>query len=94
MRVRPLNQYDRNNVPKFLKHDENAYLCSICGQYTSLHDSVSCQGYNLICSKCEFKLRHLLDNDEILLDIQKAGHAKMMEYEHIFKDRSGNIIGG
>lgn len=55
-----LSQYDRVNVPLFNKGEHDRYLCSMCGQYTTLADSMSNEGYNLVCKRCVYKIEHIL----------------------------------
>lgn len=71
-----MTSYDRNNVPLFEKGEKSKYLCSMCGQYTTLDDSISHQGYNLICCKCEWKMRSILglESNSLVLDsVHKKG---------------------
>ena len=68
-----MNNYDRINVPKFKEGKENGYLCSMCGQYTTLSDSVSHQGWNLVCNRCEYKMRAILGKSHLLNEIQTVG---------------------
>lgn len=68
-----MNNYDRINVPRFKEGKQNGYLCSMCGQYTSLDDSVSHKGYNLVCNRCEWKIRYIIDEIELINKIQKVG---------------------
>jgi len=65
-----MTSYDRNNVPLFEKGENSKYLCSMCGQYTTLDDSISHKGYNLICCRCEWKIRSImgLESCSLVLD--------------------------
>ena len=74
-----MNNYDKINVPKFKEGKVNGYLCSMCGQYTSLNDSISHKGYNLMCTRCEWKIKYLLDDMEIINKIQRVGRLKEAE---------------
>jgi len=73
-----LSQYDKNNAPLFEKGEKNRYLCCMCGQYTTLKDSSSYKGYNLICNHCLYKIAGLLDATagEIITKIQEKGRIK------------------
>ena len=51
-----MNNYDKINVPRFKEGKQNGYLCSMCGQYTTLDESISHRGYNLLCRRCEWKI--------------------------------------
>lgn len=68
-----MNNYDRINVPKFKEGKQNGYLCSMCGQYTSLNESISHKGYNLVCNICGWKMRAIIDDMDILTKIHKVG---------------------
>lgn len=68
-----MNNYERINVPRFKKGDQNGYLCTMCGQYTSLNESISHKGYNLICNRCEWKMRYIIGDYDILTKIHKVG---------------------
>lgn len=77
-----MNNYDRINVPRFEKGAMNGYLCSMCGQYTSLSDSVSHEGYNLVCNRCEWKMRAITGEIDMISKIHKVGNeAKEREEE-------------
>lgn len=72
-----MTSYDRNNVPLYQKGENSKYLCSMCGQYTTLDDSISHKGYNLICNRCEWKISIILgyETTAFILDmVQKKGH--------------------
>lgn len=71
-----MNNYDRINVPKFKEGKQNGYLCSMCGQYTSLDDSVSHKGYNLICNRCVWKMSAILNNIDIINKVHEVGKEK------------------
>ena len=68
--------YDRYNVEEFKdKYNKGIYICCNCGQPTTLNDSLSHEGYHLICNRCLYKLARLLGitNADILFRIQYAG---------------------
>ena len=56
-----MTRYDAGNTKQFEEGKQNGYLCSMCGQYSSLSDSVSHKGYNLVCMKCVYKMDSILD---------------------------------
>ena len=56
-----LTRYDMVNVNQFKDGKQAGYLCSICGQYTTLDDSISHRGYNLVCNRCLYKIGSVLD---------------------------------
>ena len=70
-----MNHYDKINVPSFEAGEHNKYICSMCGQYTTISDSVSSKGWNLICNHCLYKMQHILDENvgELIIKIQKTG---------------------
>ena len=76
-----MNNYDKINVPNFIEGKQNGYLCSLCGQYTTLSDSVSHQGWNLVCNRCEYRMRAILcpNHASLLLKIQEVGIAHQKE---------------
>ena len=45
----------------------------MCGTITTLSDSVSHKGYNLVCSRCLWKMRNILGSFDLITDIQKVG---------------------
>ena len=73
-----MNNYDKINVPNFKEGKPNGYLCSMCGQYTTLSDSVSHIGWNLVCCRCERKMRAILkDSITTCIDeIQSVGRTR------------------
>lgn len=85
-----MNAYDRNNVPLFEKGESSTYLCSVCGQYTTLDDSISHKGYNLICCRCEWKIRHILglESSSVVLNLV---HKKGQLTESLMNDIS-NLV--
>lgn len=79
--------YDTHNVREFVKAgDRGKYICCNCGQPTTYEDSISHQGYHLICTRCMYKLQHLLGSHDIMLQIQKAGECESRHLEVKFKD--------
>lgn len=68
-----MNNYDRINVPRFKEGKQNGYLCSMCGQYTTLDESISHKGYNLLCMRCEWKMGNILGDLYILTKVHKVG---------------------
>lgn len=70
-----MNNYDKINVPKYEEGKEVGYLCNMCGQYTTLNDSVSHRGWNLVCNRCYWKFKSILGSYDILLEIQEVGKA-------------------
>ena len=77
--------YDKYNVNEFkLENPQSKYICSMCGEITTLRDSVSHVGYNLVCNKCRYKIRRVLGIDNEILLIQNVGKA------HELKEESGD----
>ena len=70
-----LTRYDMVNVKQFEDGKQNGYLCSMCGQYSTFKDSVSHQGYNLVCMKCVYKMSSIL-NDTSIGEIIELVHQK------------------
>lgn len=75
-----MTNYDRINVPRFKAGKQNGYLCSMCGQYTTLNESCSHKGYNLVCTRCCWKMSSILDTRNILELLQIKG--KLTEEEN------------
>ena len=74
--------YTRVNAREFnsTQNNKGHYICNMCGSITTLDDSVSHRGYNLICNKCLHKMRNILGRADILQDIQKVGeHEETMD---------------
>lgn len=79
------NNYDRINVSNYRVKMTNKYLCSMCGQYTTLEESISYKGFNLICRRCEAKVKHLFGINNTLELIHKKGQEKEEHYEEELK---------
>lgn len=81
-----LTRYDMVNVSQFNDGKGAGYLCSICGQYTTLDDSISSRGYNLVCNRCIYKIGSVLNDmhiPEIMTKIQTKGlTTEKMEMEN------------
>lgn len=71
-----ITNYDRINVPRFNDGKEAGYLCSMCGQYATMSESVSYKGWNLVCNQCFWKFKAILGNRDILKAIQEVGQVK------------------
>lgn len=85
-----LNIYDNHNVTQYKKGKGSPYICSICGQYVGLSDSISNQGYNLVCMQCILKMEHLTDSFDIGSMIQKAGQRKAFENNDTVESEGDN----
>ena len=70
-----MNNYDKINIPLFRTGNSGGYLCSMCGQYTTLSDSTSYRGYNMICNHCLYKMAHIFDKSvgDLVLLIHEEG---------------------
>ena len=75
-----ITQYDIINVHRFRLGEHNKYLCSMCGQDTTLGDSVSHQGFNLVCNHCYYKIMAITGDITLLKDIHSVGKEKESEY--------------
>lgn len=74
--------YDKYNVTEFnLENPQSRYICSMCGEITTLHDSISYAGYNLVCNKCRYKIKRVLGIDNEIQLIQGVGKARCMKEE-------------
>lgn len=74
--------YDKYNVTEFnLENPQSKYICSMCGGITTLHDSISYAGYNLVCNKCRYKIKRVLGIDNEIQLIQDVGKARCMKEE-------------
>lgn len=76
-----ITQYDKINAPSFSAGLHNKYVCCMCGQYTTLSDSVSHKGFNLVCNHCFYKMRAILGDDTLLTDIQNVGKEKELLWQ-------------
>ena len=76
-----ITQYDKNNVPRFRAGERNKYLCCMCGQYTTLDDSVSKQGFNLVCNHCYYKIMAITGDYTLLDKIQDVGREKELLWQ-------------
>lgn len=70
-----LTRYDMVNINQFNDNKGAGYLCSICGQYTTIDESVSHRGYNLVCNRCMYKISSVLDMSigDIIVRIHSKG---------------------
>ena len=74
------NIYDRINVPAFkIEGDKGRYICSCCGKLTTLADSVSSQGYNLVCNRCRYIMKRVLGIEDEIIKIQAVGNANRIK---------------
>ena len=69
--------YDFYNSMQFELGEDRPYICSMCGQLTTLKDSVSNQGYNLVCNSCLYKMQRILGRYDVQVDIQAVGNEIM-----------------
>ena len=63
---------DRKNAEAY-KKGKKFYRCVCCQMITELSDSISYQGYNLICDKCRNTMMQVLNTDNLVAVIQKVG---------------------
>lgn len=75
------SRYDILNIANFKEGKNAPYLCNVCGQYTTLDDSMSHRGCNLICNRCFYKLQYVLDDYTILEKVHNAGKKRLEEFE-------------
>lgn len=90
-----MTSYDRNNVPLFERGENSKYLCSMCGQYTTLDDSISHKGYNLTCCKCEWKIRHImgLESSSLVLEsVHKKGELTESLMKRVVKEEGDQTV--
>lgn len=74
--------YDKYNVTEFnLENPRSRYICSMCGEITTLHDSISYAGYNLVCNKCRYKIKRVFGIDNEIQLIQDVGKSRCMKEE-------------
>ena len=74
--------YDKINSVTFKEEGDNGtYICSCCGKMTTLSDSVSSQGYNLVCNRCRYMLKRVLGIEDEIIKIQAVGNANRLEAE-------------
>lgn len=76
------NVYDKINAATFREQGDNGtYICSCCGKMTTLSDSVSSQGYNLVCTGCRYMLKRILGITDEIIQIQEIGAARRVANE-------------
>ena len=74
--------YDKINSVTFREEgDQGTYICSCCGKMTTLADSVSSQGYNLVCNRCRYMLKRVLGIEDEIIKIQAVGNANRLKAE-------------
>ena len=76
-----ISEIDAINSEKFKKGDNDLYTCVVCEIPVSLDDSMSCQGYNLVCNRCYYRLLKVLGSNYLMDDIHKAGLARLLYNE-------------
>ena len=90
-----MTSYDRNNVPLFEKRENSKYLCSMCGQYTTLNESISYKGYNLICCRCEWKISNILgyETTAFILDMvhKKGKLTELLMNANVIKEGENDV---
>jgi hypothetical protein len=83
--VNPLNIIDKMNhihLSSSNHHRYNAnYTCRMCGGDTTIEDSYSCQGYNLVCIPCIKRVSAVLGMpfNEAVHKIWEQGQKEMTE---------------
>lgn len=66
---------DIMNRKKYLKGEFNNFICTMCGCKTDIDNSISHQGYNLICNDCKYKIERVI-GEPIILKVHKVGTEK------------------
>ena len=72
---------DKLNSDKFKNNHTDDYICVMCECKVSLDDSMSHQGYNLVCNRCYYRLLEVLNLHYLIDDIHKAGAYRQWEEE-------------
>lgn len=87
-----ITRYDMVNIKQYKEGKQNGYLCSMCGQYSTLDESVSHQGYNLVCMRCVYKMGHILNDvsiGRIIELIHKKGLSTNIKEESNAEKKTG-----
>lgn len=66
---------DIKNRKKYLKGDFDHFICTMCGFETDISNSVSHQGYNLICNDCKSKIERVI-GEPIICKVHNVGKEK------------------
>lgn len=81
-----MTPYEKVNVPLFDENAKNGYICTMCGQVTTLSTAISYHGYNLICDGCKWKAMFIFDCEtDVLERVQKVGR------EHEKREREAAV---
>ena len=64
---------DKVNAEKFKNSDDYFYVCVMCERSVLLDDSMSHQGYNLVCNRCYYRMLDVLNTPYLMDEIHKAG---------------------
>ena len=70
---------DKLNSYKFKDGDTDDYICVMCECKVSLDDSMSHQGYNLVCNRCYYRMLDVLNTPYLMDEIHKAGMCRIKE---------------
>jgi len=75
--------YDKSNAKEYKEHGSHgAYICKMCRRNdVDLDGSVSCKGYNLICTTCMYKIKDILGINNVLELLQNEGARMQAEQE-------------
>lgn len=68
---------DKLNSTKFKNGHTDDYICVMCECKVSLDDSMSSQGYNLVCNRCYYRMLKVLNTPYLMDEIQKAGRHRI-----------------
>lgn len=80
---------DEKNVKEMSIHGYNGiFTCKLCFREVDILESFSYKGWNLVCTKCYYRMRSVLTNDvtqypSILSMIQDTGRELMIEHDNL-----------
>ena len=73
---------DKINANTFIRQNEyGVYICNLCGNVKKQYETISCDGFNLVCKECVKKLSNvLLSETQISQKIMEKGYKIKCRY--------------
>lgn len=66
-------EIDIINAKRFNDNCRAGYKCKMCSRFTSLDNSISHKGVNLVCMRCYNRFKDIFNDNHILATIQQTG---------------------
>lgn len=80
-------ELDEVNVKRFKEGSKAGYKCKMCRRLTSLDDSISYKGVNLVCMDCYNGFKDIFNDNYMLNTLQQAGKDLEVRYNKLIEWR-------